>query len=114
MKYAMRVAVARNLLAMGLPVPFMGKIYKVSIGYMSRDYSPQRAFRGNVAVFQTEHRREEGIDPASEAGWGPHVTGKVSVHPIPGTHQTLLDPPNVASVAEVMQTAILEASKESC
>jgi len=109
LKHEMKIGYARILLLLGRPVPFMHKIYKISTRYISRAYTPSRAFHGQVAVFQTEQRRREGIDPRSRMGWGPYVTGEVKVYPIPGTHNTLLDEPHVRGVATAMSESLNEA-----
>jgi acyl-coenzyme A synthetase/AMP-(fatty) acid ligase/thioesterase domain-containing protein/acyl carrier protein len=109
LKFHLRLKVGRLLLGAGLPVPFMQKIYNVATTFMSRDYVPPAAFMGNMAVFQTEERRSEGIDPASERGWGPHVQGETRVYPIPGTHHTLLDDPHVRDVARALEAALEES-----
>ncbi len=108
LKFHLRLRAGRLLLGAGLPVPFMQKIYNVATTFMSRDYVPPAAFMGNMAVFQTEERRSEGIDPASERGWGPHVKGETRVYPVPGTHHTLLDDPHVQDVARALETALGE------
>jgi thioesterase domain-containing protein len=106
LKFHLRLKVGRLLLRAGLPVPFMQKIYNVATTFMSRDYAPPAAFMGNMAVFQTEERRSEGIDPASERGWGPHVQGETRVYPVPGTHHTLLDDPHVQEVARALEITL--------
>jgi acyl-coenzyme A synthetase/AMP-(fatty) acid ligase/thioesterase domain-containing protein/acyl carrier protein len=108
LKFHLRLKAGRLLLGAGLPVPFMRKIYNVATTFMSRDYVPPAAFLGNMAVFQTEERRSEGVDPASEKGWGPHVKGETRVYPVPGTHHTLLEDPHVRDVARALEAALAE------
>lgn len=108
LKFHLRLNAGRLLLGAGLPVPFMQKIYNAANGFMSRGYVPPAAFMGNMAVFQTAERRNEGIDPASERGWGPHVKGETRVYAVPGTHHTLLDDPHVRDVARVLDAALGE------
>lgn len=109
LKHEMKIAYARILLSLGRPVPFMQKIYKISTRYISRVYTPSRVFEGQVSVFQTEQRRQEGIDPRSDMAWGSYVTGAVKVYPIPGTHNTLFDEPYVRKVAAAMAESLAEA-----
>lgn len=105
-KYRVRKVLARVLVRWGVPVPFMEKIFKISVRDMSRDYLPPGVFNGSLAVFQTEERQMDGIDPASEKGWGPYVRGEISVYPIPGIHSTLLEEPHVYRLAELLGTAL--------
>jgi thioesterase domain-containing protein len=42
-------------------------------------------------------------------GWGQRVTQTVRVYDIPGGHSSMLQEPNVAAMAEAMQTYIDEA-----
>jgi hypothetical protein len=108
LKFHLRLKAGRLLLGAGLPVPFMQKIYNAANGFMGRNYVPPAAFLGNMAVFQTEERRSEGVDPASEKGWGPHVKGETRVYPVPGTHHTLLEDPHVRDVARALEAALAE------
>ncbi len=109
LKFHLRLKAGRLLLGAGLPVPFMQKIYNAANGFMGQNYVPPAAFLGNMAVFQTEERRSEGVDPASEKGWGPHVKGETSVYPVPGTHHTLLEDPHVRDVARALEAALAES-----
>jgi acyl-coenzyme A synthetase/AMP-(fatty) acid ligase/thioesterase domain-containing protein/acyl carrier protein len=113
LKFNLRVKAGRMMLSVGLPVPFMEKIYNASISTISRDYEPTGTFLGNATIFQTEERRREGVEPASEKGWGPHVRGDVRVFPIPGTHHSLLEDPHVQKLAELLQAALDETLCEA-
>jgi thioesterase domain-containing protein len=67
----------------------------------ARQYVPQ-AYDGDMALFIAEESLD--LNGNFGAGWEAKVQGRLEMLPIPGTHQSILDPPNVAKMAsEVRQ-----------
>ncbi|OJH34303.1 non-ribosomal peptide synthetase [Cystobacter ferrugineus] len=68
-----------------------------------------RGVAAPVALFRASE--EEGSEhEASALGWGPHATGGIQRHVIPGNHFTLLTQPNVRLLAQVLRSCLVEAT----
>jgi amino acid adenylation domain-containing protein len=69
-------------------------------------YAPS-AYGGSLTVLRASDRPpEEASHPLvrdPQMGWGRFVRGPIDVQAIPGSHETILSPPHVRSVAEAVQ-----------
>jgi thioesterase domain-containing protein len=106
-KLAIRIPLAKALLAVGLPVPFMHRIATGAIKRMGIAYRPGVPYGGDVDLFLVEPRGKDKDDPVQ--AWSPHVAGKIRSHAVPGTHNTMLEEPHVEGVAEALRKAIGDA-----
>jgi thioesterase domain-containing protein len=77
------------------------KIFKHNV-LAIRAYVPQ-VYTGPVTLFSSAKAASE--TPRDETmGWRKWVTQAVTVHPVPGNHQTMLRQPNVETLADLMKT----------
>ena len=106
-KLAIRIPLARALLAAGLPVPFMHRIATGAIKRMTTAYRPGAPYGGDMDLFLVELKGSVKDDPVK--AWSVHVAGEIRTHPVPGTHNTMLEEPHVDGVAEALRKAIGEA-----
>lgn len=106
-KLAIRIPLARALLAAGLPVPFMHRIATGAIKRMTTAYRPGAPYGGDMDLFLVELKGDVKDDPVK--AWSVHVAGEIRPHPVPGTHNTMLEEPHVDGVAEALRKAIGEA-----
>ena len=60
------------------------------------------AYAGRVALFQARRPKPLDLRP----GWAETVTGNLMVHDFPGTHQTMLEQPQVQNLARLMNTCL--------
>lgn len=93
-----------------------------------RNVNPQRMLRvelGNrKAVYHYEHKPYPGRitllragEPSTQTvvphlGWGPLALGGVEIHWVPGDHNTVIEPPNVAVVGRVLRECVDKATRE--
>ncbi|BCL80820.1 non-ribosomal peptide synthetase [Ktedonobacteria bacterium brp13] len=78
--------------------------------YSFSHYTPQRSYPHRVTLF----RAQDGVnseDPTRLArtltrGWETFAAAGVEVYPIPGNHSTILDEPNVQTLASSLRTCI--------
>jgi len=82
--------------------------------FAESEYVPTDLYPGEVALFRAtagEGTDEPYVNIYSDPllGWGQRVTQTVRVYDIPGGHSSMLQEPNVAAMAEAMQTYIDEA-----
>jgi thioesterase domain-containing protein len=74
---------------------------------MATAYRPGAPYEGDMDLFLVEPKGKERDDPVK--AWFPHVAGIIRSHPVPGTHNTMLEEPHVEGVAEALRKAIGEA-----
>ena len=104
LKLALRIPVARLLLALGFPVPFMQKIMRGAIKRMDVTYHPETPYGGAMDLFLVEKGTGVADDPAR--AWAPFAAGPIRLHPVMGTHHSMLEEPHVRSLAEALELAL--------
>ncbi len=73
-------------------------------------------YSGEVTLFRTtdENRTEAvGLEYDPLFGWGDIVTGGLSVHPIRGSHQSLMQEPDVQNLVEKLKVCLENSQKKS-
>ena len=78
-------------------------VFKANGLALSR-YSP-RVFPGRVLLFQAGDRSGRILEGPT-MGWGELASGGVSAHVIPGDHYSMMKPPAVQRVAEILKAAM--------
>ena len=82
---------------------FLLNVFKTNGLALSR-YSP-RVFPGRMILFQASDRPGPDLERPT-MGWGELAAGGVSAHVIPGDHYSVLKPPAVQRVAEILKAAM--------
>lgn len=75
-----------------------------------RDYTAL-AYGGHVTLFRAVDRLGADDDPHN--GWNRVAQGGVAAHDVPGDHFTLLDEPNVGSLAACLNTCLQQAQEKA-
>jgi non-ribosomal peptide synthase protein (TIGR01720 family) len=68
-------------------------------------YVPKGIFSTRVVLFQSQKQKVPELDPQRDDpswGWQPYATQPIEVHPVPGTHFTMLTMPHVKELATMM------------
>jgi acyl-CoA synthetase (AMP-forming)/AMP-acid ligase II/thioesterase domain-containing protein/acyl carrier protein len=105
-KLSIRIPLAKALLALGLPVPFMHRIATGAIKRMATTYSPGSSYGGAMDLFLVDIPEEAPDKPLR--AWAHHVKGPLRRHAVPGNHQTMLEEPHVRTLAEKLLKALDE------
>ncbi|MEW6734992.1 MAG: amino acid adenylation domain-containing protein, partial [Acidobacteriota bacterium] len=71
-----------------------------------------KTYFGTVTVFRAKERAD-GIEIDSALSWQKIVHGNVNIYDIPGSHYSMLFPPYVVELAQILGEKILEALRES-
>jgi amino acid adenylation domain-containing protein len=71
-----------------------------------RNYVPQ-PYRGRITLFRARKQGLMNFDPS--LGWAAFTSGGVAINIIPGTHEKMLEEPNVQILAQELKTCLLEA-----
>jgi phthiocerol/phenolphthiocerol synthesis type-I polyketide synthase E len=79
--------------------------YSAWVAYQPKPYD------GKV-LFIRAQKQPRGIYPDPLLGWAEKLTGKVTVHEIPGVQQTILSEPNVGIVASLLDEMLAHANGE--
>jgi amino acid adenylation domain-containing protein len=67
-----------------------------------REYSPQP-----IPVLVHQFPAQQGPEPDATRGWGAfHPEGWLRVTPVPGTHLSMMQPPNAAALGEALSRAV--------
>jgi thioesterase domain-containing protein len=75
-----------------------------------RRYSPPTPYDGEVAMFRATDRDPFEVDDRESLwGWRRFLAGRVTVHEVDGDHLTILQPPNVSSLASVLRERLLQS-----
>ncbi len=79
--------------------------------YAEKNYQPSGAFEGELVLFRDTHGTgtdEPYIDRYSDPllGWGQRATQGVRIYDVPGGHSSMLQEPNVRTLARQMQAYI--------
>jgi len=69
----------------------------------AREYRRQ-PYPGRITLFKAEHQ-PIGCIPEWDNGWS-RISPDVAVHPVPGEHATMLDPPHVSALAAAFTDAL--------
>ena len=65
-------------------------------------------YDGRIAYFESSDDASGRLDP--RVTWGPLALGALSVHPVPGDHNSMmLDPANVEVLARELRTVLEDA-----
>jgi thioesterase domain-containing protein/acyl carrier protein len=111
-----RMRLFRHYLDRGLSLPRFLENIPVRTAYLFAEtrYKPGRLFEGELTLFRAtsgEGNDEPYVDRYSDPllGWGQRATAGVRVHDIPGGHSSMLQEPNVETLATHMQTQLDEA-----
>ncbi len=86
-----------------------GERYRVS-AYPGR-ITLLRANTVDPAVLQEASPQRRRIHEDPTLGWGAVAAGGVEVYTVPGTHQTIIEAPNVETLAEVLEACIERAER---
>jgi thioesterase domain-containing protein len=72
-----------------------------------RNYRP-RPYPGKLTLFRAED--QDHLEDQADLGWGDLAAGGVQVYSVPGDHLTMIHPPHVKRLAEVMRACLDETS----
>jgi thioesterase domain-containing protein len=70
------------------------------------EYEPQR-YPGRIDLFRARTDRL-GRPRPTDLGWGAFAAGGVKIHPLPGTHASIVEEPNVRVLAERLTACLAE------
>lgn len=70
------------------------------------DYQP-RPYPGRITLFRARKQPLLSVDPT--LGWGSLAADSIAVNVIPGTHEKMLEEPNVQILAAELKTCLVEA-----
>jgi thioesterase domain-containing protein len=107
LRYLHGVATAVNGLPRGVGLERVRRYIEVYLinQRAARQYRPRGIYPGAVALFRAaEIASGSSIDAA--LGWGPWVGGQLSIHEVPGTHDTFIEEPNVPALARKLRLCL--------
>jgi non-ribosomal peptide synthetase component F/thioesterase domain-containing protein len=115
---ALALMQTRQGLAPALALPELLPIFEVFRGviHATRRYAPAPV-RAALSVLKAQQRHvaEYAGHPASDSddwGWGPFTTGGVRCARVPGSHYTLLKPPNLAPLLAALRAHLAGAEQD--
>lgn len=77
-------------------------------------YTP-RLYQGRLILLRTvepmpsDAGEAPEVDPDPTLGWAALSSQSITVHAVPGNHDTMIDPPQVQSLAATLRRCLLEA-----
>src|SRR5207245_2003297 len=71
----------------------------------ARQYRPRGIYPGAVTLFRAAEI-PSGSPVDATLGWGPWVGGQLSIHEVPGTHDTFIEEPNVPALARQLRLGL--------
>jgi thioesterase domain-containing protein len=104
----------RNMPAIdGLDPSHVGQLFAVHerLTAAQRGYVPASPYTGTAAFLMASAPTES--PRAADGGWSAWVSGGVRVEQVPGDHTTLMQPPNVATLAEKLNGLMRALEPES-
>jgi thioesterase domain-containing protein len=93
-----------NLVHPGIDLVQVRRLFQVFKSNLqaAKRYVP-RTYPGPVTLFKASEQRGE---PEENLGWGALVSGRLTVHMIPGDHETIVYDPNVLVLAEELKASL--------
>ena len=71
-----------------------------------------RPYHGRPTLFMVDHSQEALVDPDPQWGWG-HLTSEgITIHDVPGDHETMWEEPHAQVLAAKLRAALKEAQAE--
>ena len=85
------------------------KVMKVLISNITarNNYEPNSEISLDIHLFHATERLSNNKQSLTNTmGWDKHTSGEITLIPVPGNHLTMMEPPNVTSLAEAMNAAL--------
>jgi thioesterase domain-containing protein len=87
------------------------RMLKVELGNRKAVYNYEhKPYPGRITLLRAGEASTQTIVP--HLGWGPLAVGGVEIHWVPGDHNTVIEPPNVAAVGRVLRECVDKATRE--